>query len=49
MSSSHAHTIEEWFPDASPKVRLLDPEGVPDDLFSRLMPVLVEAFDSGKL
>jgi len=30
MSSSHAHTIEEWFPDASPKVRLLDPEGVPD-------------------
>ena len=30
MSSSHAHTIEEWFPDAAPKVRLLDPEGVPD-------------------
>jgi AcrR family transcriptional regulator len=29
--------------------RLIDPEGVPDDLFSRLMPVLVEAFDSGKL
>ena len=29
--------------------RLIDPEGVPDDLFARLMPVLVEAFDSGKL
>jgi hypothetical protein len=29
--------------------RLVDPDGVPDDLFSRLMPVLVEAFDSGKL
>jgi len=29
--------------------RLIDPEGVPDDLFSRLMPVLVEAFDAGKL
>jgi protein-tyrosine phosphatase len=30
MSSSHAHAIEEWFPDASRKVLLLDPEGVPD-------------------
>lgn len=30
MSSSHAHTIEEWFPDAASKVRLLDPQGVPD-------------------
>ncbi len=30
MSSSHARTIEEWFPEAAPKVRLLDPQGVPD-------------------
>ncbi|MBI3725054.1 low molecular weight protein arginine phosphatase, partial [bacterium] len=30
MSSSHAHTIEEWFPEASSKVRLLDQDGVPD-------------------
>jgi len=30
MSSSHAHTIEEWFPEAASKVRLLDPQGVPD-------------------
>jgi len=30
MSSSHAHTIEEWFPEAASKVRLLDPRGVPD-------------------
>jgi protein-tyrosine phosphatase len=30
MSTSHAHTIEEWFPESSAKVRLLDPEGVPD-------------------
>jgi tRNA threonylcarbamoyl adenosine modification protein (Sua5/YciO/YrdC/YwlC family) len=30
MSTSHAHAIEEWFPEASSKVRLLDPEGVPD-------------------
>jgi len=29
--------------------KLIDPEGVPDDLFSRLIPVLVESFDSGKL
>jgi protein-tyrosine phosphatase len=30
MSSSHARTIEEWFPEAAAKVRLLDPSGVPD-------------------
>ncbi len=30
MSSSHAHTIEEWFPEAASKVKLLDPQGVPD-------------------
>ena len=29
--------------------KLIDPEAVPDDLFSRLIPVLVEAFDAGKL
>jgi len=30
MSSSHARTIEEWFPEATHKIRLLDPQGVPD-------------------
>jgi AcrR family transcriptional regulator len=29
--------------------KLIDPEGVPDDLFDRLMPVLIEAFESGRL
>jgi AcrR family transcriptional regulator len=29
--------------------KLIDPEGVPDDLFARLLPVLVEAFDAGRL
>ena len=29
--------------------KLIDPEGVPDDLFARLLPVLIEAFDAGKL
>ena len=29
--------------------KLIDPERVPDDLFGRLMPVLIEAFEAGKL
>jgi AcrR family transcriptional regulator len=29
--------------------KLIDPEGVPDDLFGRLMPVLIEAFEEGRL
>jgi AcrR family transcriptional regulator len=29
--------------------KLIDPEGVPDDLFARLLPVLIEAFDAGRL
>jgi len=29
--------------------QLIDPEAVPDDLFARILPVIVEAFDSGKL
>jgi AcrR family transcriptional regulator len=29
--------------------KLIDPERTPDDLFTRLIPVLVEAFDNGKL
>jgi AcrR family transcriptional regulator len=29
--------------------KLIDPEGVPDDLFAQLLPVLIEAFDAGKL
>jgi AcrR family transcriptional regulator len=29
--------------------KLIDPEGVPDDLFDRLMPILVEAFETGRL
>jgi AcrR family transcriptional regulator len=29
--------------------KLIDPEGVPDDLFAQLLPVLIEAFDDGKL
>jgi AcrR family transcriptional regulator len=29
--------------------KLIDPEGVPDDLFARLLPILIEAFDSGRL
>jgi len=29
--------------------KLIDPEGVPDDLFGRLMPVLIEAFEDGRL
>jgi hypothetical protein len=29
--------------------KLVDPEAVPDDLFARILPVLIEAFDAGKL
>ena len=29
--------------------KLADPDAVPDDLFARLVPVLVEAFDAGRL
>jgi AcrR family transcriptional regulator len=29
--------------------KLIDPEGVPDDLFARLLPVLLEAFEAGRL
>ena len=29
--------------------KLIDPDAVPDDLFARLVPVLVEAFDAGRL
>src|SRR5439155_136377 len=29
--------------------KLIDPEGIPDDLFDRLMPVLIEAFEAGRL
>jgi AcrR family transcriptional regulator len=29
--------------------KLIDPEGVPDDLFDRLLPVLIEAFEAGRL
>ena len=29
--------------------KLIDPERVPDDLFGRLMPVLIEAFQAGRL
>ena len=29
--------------------KLIDPEGVPDDVFDRLMPVLIEAFEAGRL
>jgi AcrR family transcriptional regulator len=29
--------------------KLIDPEGVPNDLFDRLMPVLIEAFEAGRL
>jgi AcrR family transcriptional regulator len=29
--------------------QLIDPEGTPDDLFDRLLPVLIEAFEAGRL
>ena len=29
--------------------KLIDPEGIPDDLFDRLMPILVEAFEAGRV
>jgi len=29
--------------------KLIDPDGVPDDLFARLLPVLLEAFEAGRL
>jgi len=29
--------------------KLIDPEGVPDDLFDRLLPILIEAFEAGRL
>ena len=29
--------------------KLIDPEGVPDDIFDRLLPVLIEAFEAGRL
>jgi AcrR family transcriptional regulator len=29
--------------------KLIDPDGIPDDLFDRLMPVLSEAFEAGRL
>jgi AcrR family transcriptional regulator len=29
--------------------KLIDPEGIPDDLFDQLMPVLIEAFEAGRL
>src|SRR5438270_12261416 len=29
--------------------KLIDPELVPDDLFDRLLPVLIEAFEAGRL
>jgi AcrR family transcriptional regulator len=29
--------------------KLVDPDAVPDDLFARILPVLIEAFDAGKL
>jgi AcrR family transcriptional regulator len=29
--------------------KLIDPEGVPNDLFDRLLPVLIEAFETGRL
>ena len=29
--------------------KLIDPDGVPDDLFDRLLPVLIEAFEGGRL
>ncbi|MBV8981374.1 MAG: TetR/AcrR family transcriptional regulator, partial [Acidimicrobiia bacterium] len=29
--------------------KLIDPEGVPNDLFDRLLPILVEAFEAGRL
>jgi AcrR family transcriptional regulator len=29
--------------------KLIDPEAVPDDLFARLLPVLIDAFDAGRL
>ncbi|MBV8295490.1 MAG: TetR family transcriptional regulator [Acidimicrobiia bacterium] len=29
--------------------KLVDPEGVPDDLFDRLLPILIEAFEAGRL
>jgi AcrR family transcriptional regulator len=29
--------------------KLIDPAAVPDDLFARILPVIIEAFDSGKL
>ena len=29
--------------------KLVDPEGVPDDLFDKLLPILIEAFEAGRL
>ncbi len=29
--------------------KLIDPDGIPDDLFGRLMPILIEAFEEGRL
>jgi len=29
--------------------KLIDPDAMPDDLFARILPVLIEAFDAGKL
>ena len=29
--------------------KLIDPDGVPDDLFDRLLPVLIDAFEAGRL
>ena len=29
--------------------KLIDPQGVPDDLFDKLLPVLIEAFEAGRL
>ncbi|MBV9041173.1 MAG: TetR/AcrR family transcriptional regulator [Acidimicrobiia bacterium] len=29
--------------------KLIDPEGVPDDLFDKLLPVLIDAFEAGRL